>query len=86
MSIKLRIKEAADNGRSYMYVLKHGLGPGMLPPGVRLLHAVEYNDYLDVVWLSRFLTADELKEYDIPSETKLRQYLGDDYERFANMY
>ena len=78
-----RIRASKD--RPYLYVLKHGLGPGTLPRDVEIIKTDEYNGYT-LVWLDRFLTTSELKEYDIPSESNLERYLGEDFDRFSGVF
>ena len=75
----------ASKDRPYLYVLKHGLGPGTLPRDVEIIKTDEYNGYT-LVWLDRFLTTSELKEYDIPSESNLERYLGEDFDRFNGVF
>jgi len=59
----------------YLYIFKHGIGPGTIPSGVSVVRTKDLPNYLTAVWLDRFLTADELKQYDIPSETEINRYL-----------
>ena len=75
----------ASKDRPYLYVLKHGLGPGTLPRDVEIIKTDEYNGYT-LVWLDRFLTTSELREYDIPSESNLERYLGEDFDRFSGVF
>lgn len=60
----------------YLYILKHGIGPGTIPRDVTVVKTKDLPNYYTAVWLDRFLTADELREYDIPSETDINKYLG----------
>lgn len=73
-----------DSSFPYMYVLTHGFGPGTLPRGVKVGRVEDYKGYT-VVWLDRPLSTDELKQYDIPSETYLRRYLGNDLDYFRGL-
>lgn len=73
-----------DSSFPYFYVLKHGFGPGTLPRGVKVGRVEDYKGYI-VVWLDRPLSSDELKQYDIPSETMLRKYLGNDLDYFRGL-
>lgn len=75
---------ASDGEYPYLYVLKHGYGPGTLPKNVEVGRVEDYKGYT-LVWLNRFLTTSELRDYDIPAETQLERYLGDDLERFMPM-
>lgn len=59
----------------YLYILKHGIGPGTLPKDVEIIRTEDLPNYYTAVWLDRFLTATELKQYDIPSETTVRSRL-----------
>ena len=53
----------------YMYITKHGIGPGTLPKDVKLLDAQDLDNYMTAIWLDRFLTTKELEYYDIYPET-----------------
>lgn len=81
---KKRNRVCASTEYPYLYVLKHGYGPGTLPKNVEVGRVEDYKGYT-LVWLNRFLTTSELNEYDIPSESQLERYLGDDLERFMPM-
>lgn len=61
------IRTATSTG--YMYFTKHGVGPGTLPKDVKLLDWRDVDDNVTAIWLDRFLTTRELKEYDIYPET-----------------
>lgn len=56
----------------YMYITKHGLGPGTLPKDAHLLKWKDLPNYMTAIWLDRFLTTDELNQYDIYPETQIR--------------
>lgn len=73
-----------DSSFPYMYVLTHGFGPGTLPRGVKVGRVEDYKGYT-VVWLDRPLSNDELSQYDIPAETYLRKYLGNDFDYFRGL-
>lgn len=73
-----------DSSFPYMYVLTHGFGPGTLPRGVKVGRVEDYKGYT-VVWLDRHLSNDELSQYDIPAETYLRKYLGNDLDYFRGL-
>ena len=83
-TMRKRVCANVNGAYPYLYVLKHGLGPGTLPRDVKIGKTDEYNGYT-LVWLNRFLTTSELREYDIPSESNLDRYLGDDLDRFMRM-
>lgn len=55
----------------YRYILKHGLGPGTIPKDVNVLKWNDLDNWKTEVWLDRALSKEELKKYDIPSETTL---------------
>ena len=73
-----------DSSFPYMYVLTHGFGPGTLPRGVKVGRVEDYKGYT-IVWLDRPLSNDELSQYDIPAETYLRKYLGNDLDYFRGL-
>lgn len=73
-----------DSSFPYMYVLTHGFGPGTIPRGVKVGRVEDYKGYT-VVWLDRPLSTDELRQYDIPAETYLRRYLGNDIDYFRSL-
>ena len=58
----------------YLYVTKHGIGPGTLPKGVKLLDWEDLDNNLTVIWVDRFLTKKELDKYDIYPETELDRF------------
>lgn len=60
----------------YLYIFKHGIGPGTLPKDVEIIKTKDLPNYYTAVWLNDFLTTDELKKYDIPSETRINELLG----------
>lgn len=62
-----RAIKSSKNG--YLYFTKHGVGPGTLPKDVKLLDWRDVDDNVTAIWLDRFLTTKELKEYDIYPET-----------------
>lgn len=59
----------------YLYIFKHGIGPGTMPNDVTILKEKDLPNYYTAVWLDRFLTTSELKQYDIPSETRINELL-----------
>lgn len=59
----------------YLYIFKHGIGPGTIPNDVKVVRTKDLPNYYTAVWLDRFLTTDELRYYDIPDETKINMYL-----------
>ena len=65
-----------------MYVLKHGFGPGTIPKGVSVYEYEDRPDGTTLIWVDRPFTQRELNDYDIPSETQLRRYLGSDYDKY----
>lgn len=60
----------------YLYILKHGIGPGTMPNDVTILKEKDLPNYYTAVWLDRFLTTSELKQYDIPFETRINELLS----------
>ena len=67
------IEESKKDG--YLYITKHGLGPGMLPHDVKLLDSKDLSADLTAIWLDRFLTTPELVKYDIYPETEINSVL-----------
>lgn len=72
--MKRYIKCNSFNG--YLYIFKHGIGPGAIPKDVTVIKEKSLPNGYTAVWLDRFLTTSELKQYDIPSETQINKYLG----------
>lgn len=60
---------------SYLYIFKHGIGPGTIPKDIEVIKTKDLPNGYTAVWLNRFLTYDELKQYDIPSETRINELL-----------
>jgi len=71
--MKIYIKSDSHNG--YLYIFKHGLGPGTIPKDVAIVKEKDLPNGYTAVWLDRFLRTTELKAYDIPSETEINRYL-----------
>ena len=69
-----RISYGRAAGDGYKYVLKHGMGPGVLPEDVGIIRECDMDNGLTFVWLDRVLSEDECSYYDIPLETELRRY------------
>lgn len=65
--------EAPEGG--YLYIFKHGIGPGTMPSDVHIVKVKDLPNYYTAVWLDSFLTTDEMKRYDIPFETDIKYYL-----------
>lgn len=59
----------------YLYIFKHGIGPGTIPNDVSVVKVKDLPNYYTAVWLDRFLTTDELRQYDIPDETRINELL-----------
>lgn len=72
--MKRYIKSSSE--RPYLYIFKHGVGPGTLPKDVDIVKTKDLPNGYTAVWLDRFLTTSELKQYDIPSETRINELLG----------
>ena len=60
----------------YMYVLKHGYGPGALPKDVVVIQGWDLPNGYTVVVTDKFMDNEELSEYDIPDETKIDSMLN----------
>ena len=69
MKITANKRNVKANKSSYLYFTKHGIGPGTLPKDAKLLDWRDIDDNITAIWLNRFLTTAELKEYDIYPET-----------------
>ena len=74
MAAKPSTAVKGSKGR-FLYLTKHGLGPGTLPRGVQLIDSKELSPYITAIWLDRFLTTKELQEYDIYPETMITEIL-----------
>lgn len=71
--MKLYVK--ANSNVGYLYIFKHGTGPGTVPRDVVFLKEKDLPNGYTAVWLDRFLKTSELRAYDIPSETEINKYL-----------
>lgn len=71
----MKIYVKANSHTGYLYIFKHGLGPGTIPKDVAIVKEKDLPNGYTAVWLDRFLTSYELKAYDIPSETEINRYL-----------
>ena len=60
----------------YMYILKHGYGPGVLPKDVVVIQGWDLPNGYTVVVTDKFMDNEELSEYDIPDETKIVSMLN----------
>lgn len=56
--------------KEYWYLSRHGLGPGTIPKGVHVLEYKEhpFDAFKCYIRLSRVLTIEELKEYELKEE------------------
>lgn len=54
----------------YLYILKHGIGPGTLPADVNIIQGWDLPNGATAVVLDKFLDNESLNEYDIPYETE----------------
>ena len=59
--MKLYVKSNSFDG--YLYIFKHGLGPGTNPKDVVIVKEKDLPNGYTAVWLDRFLTTSELKQY-----------------------
>ena len=69
------IKASSPMNKGYLYLTKHGIGPGTLPKDVKLLKYKDLSEYITAIWLDRFLTTKELDYYDIYPETNMQNIL-----------
>jgi uncharacterized protein YutD len=72
--MKFYIKASSSYG--YLYIFKHGVGPGTLPKDVTINRVKDLPNGYTAVWTDRFLTTEELLDYDIPYETEINRYLN----------
>ena len=68
----------------YLYLLKHGYGPGTLPKDVDIVQGWDIEGGNTIIVINRPLTSKELREYDIPSETQLKYRLADRDYHYEN--
>lgn len=69
-------KRVTDPDRGYMYIMKHGIGPGTIPKDVTTLKVDDdLPEMKTIVWLDRPLSDEELEYFDIPSETENGKWL-----------
>ena len=56
--------------KGYWYHARHGIGPGTIPNDVHLIKVVDdpENRWKDYICLDRFLTTQELRDYDLKEE------------------
>nr|DAI22720.1 MAG TPA: hypothetical protein [Caudoviricetes sp.] len=59
-----KIKESL-NDKKYVYILRHGFGPGTVPKTVDIIDFEDLDNGKTKVWLDRPLTKEELDYYDI---------------------
>lgn len=71
--MKRYIKSSME--RPYLYIFKHGIGPGTLPSDVTVVKIKDLPRGYTAVWTDRFLTTSEMDQYDIPYETEINRYL-----------
>lgn len=69
------IQASSPTNKGYLYLTKHGVGPGTLPKDVKLLKYKDLSEYITAIWLDRFLTTKELDYYDIYPETGMNKVL-----------
>lgn len=72
--MKFYIKASSSYG--YLYIFKHGIGPGTIPKDVTINRVKDLPNGYTAVWTDRFLTTEELLDYDIPYETEINRYLN----------
>lgn len=76
---KIADKQMPDGG--YRYIAPHAIGPGTLPEDVKLLKSEDGKDGKIAIYISRPLTSEELKKYDIkPEWIQEAEELGADEE------
>lgn len=63
---KIADKQMPEGG--YRYIATHAIGPGTLPKGVEVFKTEDINGGKIAMYISRPLTSDELKQYDIKPE------------------
>lgn len=71
--MKRYIKSSVE--KPYLYIFKHGIGPGTLPSDVVVVKTKDLPRGYTAVWTDRFLTTNEMDQYDIPYETEINRYL-----------
>lgn len=63
---KIADKQMPDGG--YRYITTHGIGPGTLPKDIKVFKTEDINGGKIAMYISRPLTSEELKQYDIKPE------------------
>lgn len=76
-----KIKESL-NDKKYVYILRHGFGPGTIPKTVDIIDFEDLDSGKTKVWLDRPLTKEELDYYDIDDrvEESLKKNIPERYE------
>lgn len=69
-----KVKESL-NDKKYVYILRHGFGPGTVPKTVDIIDFEDLDNGKTKVWLDRPLTKEELDYYDI--DDKVKESLND---------
>lgn len=64
-----KVSEAL-NDEKYVYILRHGFGPGTIPKTVDIINFEDLDNGETKVWLNRPLTKEELDYYDIVPDNK----------------
>lgn len=64
-----KVKESL-NDKKYVYILRHGFGPGTVPKTVDIIDFEDLDNGKTKVWLDRPLTKEELDYYDIDDKVE----------------
>ena len=64
-----KIKESL-NDKNYVYILRHGFGPGTVPKTVDIIDFEDLDNGRTKIWLDRPLTKEEINYYDIDDKVE----------------
>lgn len=72
-----KITSSIDTGMNYWYLSRHGIGPGTIPSGVKIIKCID-DGWDTYMLLDRLLTTEELKFYDLKEKAPSDDLLLDE--------